>query len=216
MSPGSLDAGPPEALQELERLLAEARSLGFVAGGPIADHLTHAGGFVTTGGGPPDGRALDLGSGAGLPGLLMALAWPDSRWVLLDAHERRAQFLRGAVGRLGVEQRVTIVVGRAELLARDKDLRSSFALVVSRGFGAPGVTAECAAGFLRVGARLVVSEPPTPSDRWPAAGLEVLGLRSRGAFGGPAGPHYQVVEQVAECPDRYPRHVGIPAKRPLF
>jgi 16S rRNA (guanine527-N7)-methyltransferase len=187
-----------------------------VAGGPAREHLAHARGFLTATGAPPAGLSLDLGSGAGLPGLPMALAWPESEWVLLDANERRTEFLRQAVTRLDLADRVNVVPGRAELVARDQHYRSSFALVVARSFGAPAVTAECAAGFLQVGGRLIVSEPPEPSDRWPAAGLVTLGLRPVQTAGDTTGFRYQVLEQAESCPDRYPRRVGIPTKRPLF
>lgn len=166
----------------------------------------------------PDGPAADLGSGGGVPGLAVALAWPQSQWSLIEAGERRADFLVHAVARLELEQRVKVVPGRAETLAHDPDLRGAFALVVARSFGPPGVTAECAAGLLRVRARLVVSEPPVvDADRWPPAGLAMLGMRPVGTRGGEAeGPRFQVIKQEVPCPPRYPRRVGIPAKRPLF
>ena len=109
-----------------------------------------------------------------------------------------------------------MVEGRAEELARRADLRGRFDLVVARGFGPPAVTAECGAGFLVVGGRLVVSEPPGGRpDRWPAEGLAPLGLEP-GRRSRRAGASYQVLRQATACPDRYPRRVGIPAKRPLF
>lgn len=159
---------------------------------------------------------LDLGSGAGLPGLPLALLWPESRWTLVDAGGRRVEFLAAAVDALGIGDRVRVVEGRAEELARREELRGRFDLVVARGFGPPAVTAECGAGFLAVGGRLVVSEPPGGRpDRWPAAGLAALGMEPAATVEA-GGASYAVVRQGAPCPDRYPRRVGIPAKRPLF
>ena len=91
--------------------------------------------------------------------------------------------------------------------------------MVARGFGPPPVTAECGAPFLRVGGTLVVSEPPRRtsagrSARWPTEGVMALGLRPAGTWQRPF--HYQALEQAEPCPDRYPRRVGVPAKRPLF
>jgi 16S rRNA (guanine527-N7)-methyltransferase len=76
------------------------------------------------------------------------------------------------------------------------------------------VTAECAAPLLAVGGLLVVSEPPD-GRRWPASALEPLGMAVEGMVRGAAGT-FQRLRQVTPCPDRYPRRVGIPAKRPLF
>ena len=86
--------------------------------------------------------------------------------------------------------------------------------VVARSFGAPAVVPECGAPFLRTGGVLVVREPPDvdPAERWPAAGLASVGLaRDPDEIDGVVR-----LRQVASCPDRFPRRVGVPAKRPLF
>ncbi|HET6966289.1 MAG TPA: hypothetical protein VFH58_16050, partial [Acidimicrobiales bacterium] len=104
---------------------------------------------------------------------------------------------------------------RAEEAGRRPDLRGTFDVVVARSFGGPAVTAECGAPFLVAGGRLVVAEPPGGSaDRWPAEGLEVLGLRPVEAMTEPSA--FQVLLQQEPCPERFPRRTGIPAKRPLF
>jgi 16S rRNA (guanine527-N7)-methyltransferase len=146
----------------------------------------------------------------------LALSWPGSRWTLVDSGRRRLEFLAEAVGRLGLDQLVEVVGGRAEELAHDVRWRGRFDLVVARGFGPPAVTAECGSGFLAVGGRMVVSEPPGGRpDRWPAAGLEVLGVVPAATLVA-GGASYQVLDQVSPCPDRFPRRTGTPAKRPLF
>ena len=137
--------------------MRRAQALGFLGPGPIDAHLDHAAGYVVVD--PPE-RALDLGSGAGVPGLALAGRWPDSRWMLLDANERRGALLVQAIADLGWVGRVQVVVARAEDAARDSGLRGAFDLVTARSFGPPAVTAECGAPFLSVGGRLVVSEPP--------------------------------------------------------
>lgn len=169
-------------------------------------------------------RALDLGSGGGVPGLPLALARPDLTWVLLDGSVRRTDFLRSAVDELGLAGRVEVRTVRAEVAGREEGWRRSFDLVVARSFGAPAVTAECAAPFLRVGGTLLVAEPPgaveahdgaaSTKERWPVEGLAVLGLEPLRAVTVPSA--YQLLRQTRPCPDRYPRRVGIPAKRPLF
>jgi 16S rRNA (guanine527-N7)-methyltransferase len=163
---------------------------------------------------PPPARALDLGSGAGLPGLPLALAWPGTEWVLLDGGRTRAGILEQAVAELGLTDRVEVVGQRAEIAGRGP-YRGRFDLVVARSFAAPAPTAECGSPFLRAGGVLVVAEPPGGApERWDPAGLAQLGMR----LGSPITGHtaYQQVVQDHLCPDRFPRRVGIPAKRPLF
>jgi 16S rRNA (guanine527-N7)-methyltransferase len=158
--------------------------------------------------------------------------------VLLEANERRAQFLERAVVACDLQQRVSVVHQRAEICGRDPLYRATFDGVVVRSFGSPAVVAECAAPFLRVEGWLIVSEPPgedvtaaldadpaldqedlrppmaEETGRWPAVELAPLGLKPvesvRTEFG------YQILRQTVLCPDRFPRRNGVPSKRPLF
>jgi 16S rRNA (guanine527-N7)-methyltransferase len=202
-------------------VLEEARDLGFLGPGPVAAHVAHAGGFgdVVDGlaaGGATFSRAADLGSGGGVPGLVLALRFPEIHWTLVEAGGRRATFLGDAVRRLQLSARVNVEHDRAEVVGRSPAFPGSFDVVVARGFGGPAVVAECGAPLLVVGGFLVVSEPPGGMPtRWPASGLAVLGLVPYQAISGPSGA-FQVLRQEAPCPDRFPRRVGVPAKRPLF
>jgi 16S rRNA (guanine527-N7)-methyltransferase len=143
-----------------------------------------------------------------VPALPMALTWPGSRWVLVEANGRRARFLAQALHRLGVDGRAEVRAERAEVLGRDPALRGRHELVVARGFASPAVTAESGAPFLAVGGRLLTSEPPELRD-WPGEALSELGLVADGRRGG-----VMVLRQIAPCPDRFPRRN--PRKRPLF
>jgi 16S rRNA (guanine527-N7)-methyltransferase len=155
-------------------------------------------------------RALDLGSGGGVPGLILAQRWPATSWTFLDANDRRCRFLGEAITALELGDRAAVVQGRAEEVGRGDDQRGSYDLVTARSFGPPATTAECAAPFLAVGGRLLVSEPPDGPPRWPVE-VEQLGLRVVERVGG-----IQVLEQASLCPDRFPRRTGVPLKRPLF
>ncbi len=206
MSPG----GDPE-----ERLVAQlttARGLGFLGPGPIEDQIRHAEAFVAAIS-DRTGPLLDLGSGGGLPGLVLALRRPDLEIVLLDATAARVELLRASIGELGVDGRVEVAHGRAEVLGRTP-LRGTFDVVTARSFGPPAATAECAAPFLRVGGVLVVSEPPEGVDRWPVEGVARVGMTPTHRVDGP--PRLQVLEQTGPCPEELPRRDGVPAKRPLF
>jgi 16S rRNA (guanine527-N7)-methyltransferase len=203
----------------LEAVLERSRSLGFLGPGSLRVQAEHAAGFAA-GPGPAPGRFLDLGSGGGVPGLVLAGLWPEAEGVLLDASERRCIFLAEAVDHLGLAGRVRVVRARAEEAGRSAELRGSMDVVTARGFGPPPVTAECGAPFLRVGGRLVVSEPPDdgddepPASRWPTEGLATVGLAPDQGWSQPY--RYRSFVAVAACPDRYPRRVGVPGKRPLF
>ena len=143
----------------LTEVLEDSRRFGFLGPGPLAPQIEHARGFASTVERTPE-SFLDLGSGGGLPGLVLATVWPDATGVLLDAMTRRTDFLRDACARLGIEDRIRVVCSRAEDAARDPGLRGRFDLVVARSFGSPAVTAECAAGYLAPDGAAVISEPP--------------------------------------------------------
>ncbi len=208
---------PAFPTDELRLVLEAARARGFLGPGPSEGQRRHAVGLARAIG-PFAGHFLDLGSGGGLPGLVLAVEFPEATGCLLDAQQRRCGFLEQAIARLGLGQRLTVACGRAEALARDPVLRHGFDLVVARSFGPPPVTAECAAGFLRSGGTLVVTEPPeaeSSARRWPAAGLEILGFgpAERVRSGETAAARMRL---VSTADDRYPRREGIPAKRPLW
>jgi 16S rRNA (guanine527-N7)-methyltransferase len=232
------DRSLPQALLEV---LAESRSLDLLGPMELDEQVVHALGFAhayeqargALDGGRADadpaltearedpvsapGRWLDLGSGGGLPGLVLADYWPEAPGVLLDAAERRTTFLAESVLTLGWSPRVEVVRARAEDAGSSRDFRGTFDVVWARSFGSPPVTAECAAPFLKPGGLLVVSEPPSPGQtavRWPRTELADLGqeplLAVRSRFG------YQIILQSTPCPERFPRRSGVAAKRPLY
>lgn len=215
----------PGAVPDAERLLGileNAKEKGFLGPGDLSAHLRHAEGLARiveetlgSAGGPEE--LCDLGSGGGIPGLVMACRWPETCCTLIEVGHRRCEALREALEVLGVGDRVRVVEGRAEETAREADLREGFPVLVARSFGRPAVTAEIAAGLVAVGGILVVSDPPGGGEerRWPPEGLAQLGF-------GPArvmasgGATAAVVEKVSRIDDRWPRRVGVPAKRPLW
>lgn len=192
----------PEAPRDatLEGVLRDAARTGLLGPGELSGSVEHSRGFLTVL--RPAGKVLDLGSGAGLPGLVVAVERPELDVVLLDASERRTDALRRSVGRLGLGGRVRVIWRRAEDLGRDPAWRGCCDAVVARSFGPPGLVAECAAPLLRAGGQLVVSEPPSHDPgRWPADGLAEFGL-VRDAV---ATQAYASFTLVGSCPDRYPR-----------
>lgn len=197
------------------RVLERARDRGFLGPGPVADHVEHARAYLAAlprvGAG---GVIVDLGTGGGIPGLPLASWRNDLSWVLVDAMTKRIEFVRSAVDELGLAAEV--IEARAEELAADPRWAGVVDVVVARSLAAPGVAAEYAAPFLKVGGRAVIAEPPGGApDRWPAEELAGLGMRRGPVLFAPTAT-LQVLEQIALCPEPFPRRVGVAAKRPLF
>jgi 16S rRNA (guanine527-N7)-methyltransferase len=134
--------------------------------------------------------------------------------VLVDAMVKRVAFVCSAVAELELD--VEVIETRAEEMGRDPRWAGQVDVVVARSLAAPAVAAEYAAPLLKLGGTAVIAEPPGGApDRWPTAGLALLGLRRGHSLYAPTAT-LQVLEQTEACPDRFPRRVGVAAKRPLF
>ena len=207
---------PLRVSSELGAALAESRDLGFLGPGELDPHIESARCFVdvlTATLPSSEGiSCLDLGSGGGVPGLIIAEYLPETNVVLLDASEKRVAWLRDVQKRLMV--RTGVELGRAEELGRRDTLREAFEVVVARSFGHPAATLECASSFVRPGGIVLISE--TPADRaWPDEGLGALGLEYLGVF---RSYGFGVVSFRKQTPiqARYPRRNGVPVRKPLF
>ena len=201
--------------------LQRSAGRGFLGSMPVDEQIDHALGFVAvteTVLRQPPASAVDIGTGGGVPGLVLHSCWPTCRLVLMDGNQRRTDFLSEEVAGWDHASMIEVVRGRAEELGRDDRYRRRFQLVTARSFGKPSITAECGSPLLDLNGVMVVSEPPEEDveGRWPSVGLAELGMtrRSRSRFDGRFS--YQVLYKADETPERYPRRVGIPSKRPLF
>ena len=209
-------SSPPGSLREI---LERARAAGFLGPGPVEAHIAHSEGFAEAAEaarGREPASFADLGSGGGVPGLAMSVRWTAAQGVLVESGRRRSAGLRDAIASLGLERRAEVLEERAELVAQREGYRERFEVVTARSFAGPAITAEVAAGLVAVGGVLVVSEPPRSSgDRWPARELRELGFGAAEPVDR-AQAHFVVLRKVATAPERYPRGVGRPAKRPLW
>jgi 16S rRNA (guanine527-N7)-methyltransferase len=166
----------------------------------------------------PDSDVLDLGAGAGFPGVTLKIAWPRVRLTLLEATAKKAAFLSALVDRLGLGD-TAVLTGRAEELAHDPALRERFDLVVARAVAPLRVLVELALPFARVGGRLASPK----GSRAPAeveAAANALRTLSAEAIVAPfpvPGPVQRLVVVVKRAPTSraYPRRPGMPAKNPL-
>lgn len=196
-------------------VLSHSQHRGFLGTGELVTHIEHARAHEAAAQPVSGQRWCDLGSGGGVPGLVIALGRPDVEFVLLDRSQRRADFLETAVQELKLADRVTVAFGDAAELARLPEHRHAYDGVVSRAFGPPAAVAECSAGLLCPGGRLVVSEPPGSNEtRWPTEPLARLGMRFVRMTSLP--PTFAELERLAATDSAYPRRWKQIRKRPLF
>jgi len=202
-------------MRSYELILQEGLQAGQF-GGSIEPHGEHAMGFFAflREDLNSDGLNIDIGTGAGLPGLVLAEAYPTTTWLLVDRRSGRIELLRRAIRRLEMSDRVTAIHADGADLGRG-EWRAMASIVTARSFGPPGDTAEVAAPLLHTGGSLIVSEPPAAhvGERWPAASLESCGLELAETWATDAGSYVRF--ERTEVPlDHLPRPGA--RKTPLF
>jgi 16S rRNA (guanine527-N7)-methyltransferase len=169
---------------------------------------------------PRSDRSLDLGAGGGVPGLVLALARPDRRWVLLDSARKKVDVLRGFVAALGIGN-VEVIAERAEILGRDAGHRERHDVVAARACAALPVLAEYALPLLALGGALVAWKGPIADDELEAGRAAAASCGGRDPSVHPSGfamlgdHRLVVIEKDRPTPERYPRRAGEPARRPL-
>ena len=172
--------------------------------------------------GPPDGlKVIDIGTGAGLPGIPLKIVYPEVRLTLLEATAKKVKFLEHIVGSLVLEN-VEILTGRAEGLGQDRRYRERFDLVLCRAVAALPALVELGLPFSVTGGRLVAWKKGDISREIEESGKAVAVLG--GSFGRTVpvdieglrdGRCLVVIEKVSGTPDAYPRRPGLPARHPL-
>lgn len=166
----------PAEHEGLIRIFSAAQRIGALGTQPVKDMISHACAFADAL--PLSVRTcIDLGSGAGVPGLVIAIARPEVRLTLVDRRSKRTDALQRAVKALGIEQQVSVVCADVESFARTANIKHSFDAACARGFGPPEFTLQWSAELVKAGGVIVVSEPPPGSpDRWQGMNLSALGV----------------------------------------
>jgi len=166
-------------------------------------------------------QALDIGTGAGFPGLPLKIVWPNLKLTLLESRQKKVRFLQHIVAELGLTS-VTAVHDRAETLAHQSQHREAYDLVLGRAVAELPVLLEYALPFCRRGGMVVAQkgEAATAEAIASERALAILGGKLRRIVpvevpGLAETRHITIVEKVAPTPDRYPRRPGMPQKRPL-
>lgn len=159
-----------------------ARADGVLGSAPMQELVTHTAGYVSAvcavlgvDAHQVAGVGVDVGTGAGVPGLLLALAMPQMRWRLVDASERRCDFARAGVQAAGVQDRVSVHHGRAEDLGHQGEWREAHDLAVARLLGTPAETGELLMPLVRPAGLVVVSARKEATAAWSEAPLDAVG-----------------------------------------
>jgi 16S rRNA (guanine527-N7)-methyltransferase len=168
-----------------------------------------------------DFKVIDVGSGAGLPGIPIKIVRQDVKVTLLEATTKKAQFLQYVIEKLGLED-IEAINGRAEEIAHQYQYRERYDIVLSRAVAALPVAVELALPFCIQGGRFIaqkkgdIEQEIRQSTRaiaemggelWDVKKVEIMGLNE--------GRKLVVIEKVKPTPNKYPRRPGMPAKRSI-
>ena len=162
---------------------------------------------------------IDVGTGAGFPGIPLKILYPQLQVVLLDSLRKRVDFLQGIVDNLKLSS-VEAVHGRAEELGRGARFRESFDVCVSRAVANLSTLSEYCTPFLKTGGVFISYKSGTADEEAEkaAGAIKKLGCRRMKTEKyslGEAGRSLIFIERAERLGSQYPRKAGIPAKKPL-
>ncbi len=170
---------------------------------------------------PLPARVIDVGTGAGIPGIPLKIMFPDIRLTLLEATAKKGDFLRHIVVKLKLAD-TTVVTGRAEDMAHQPDLREHFDLVLARAVAETAALVELTLPFCATGGLVVLHKKGDITAELeraqPAIGTLGGKLREVHPVDLPEFPDNRVlvvIEKLCATPEKYPRRAGMPEKRPL-
>ncbi|NLG98653.1 MAG: 16S rRNA (guanine(527)-N(7))-methyltransferase RsmG [Chloroflexi bacterium] len=169
----------------------------------------------------PPGSLIDIGTGAGFPGIPLKIIYPSMNLTLVESVGKKAEFCRHIVKELGLE-RVEVLQARAEALGQQPGRRERYDWAVARAVANLPILAEFLLPFVRVGGAMLAQKGESgPAEAHASENaVKVLGGRLRQLvkvhLPGVAEDRYLVIiDKIAAAPPNYPRRVGVPAKKPL-
>lgn len=166
-------------------------------------------------------RILDLGSGAGFPGIPLAIVYPNPEYTLLDSLEKRTIFLNDSVAELNLSNYVKSIHGRAEEIARLDDYREQYDICVSRAVAKINTLAEYTLPFVKPGGYFIAYKADSQEElKEGQNAIEILGgeVEKEYSFNLPDTEitrKFIIIKKIKSTPDKYPRKAGKPKKKPL-
>ena len=176
--------------------------------------------------GPDKPRVLDVGTGAGFPGLPLKIIAPDMQLTLLEATRKKTDFLRELTDKLQIEQ-VEIMNSRAEIAAHDLEMRATFDVVLARALGSLSTVSELSLPFCKINGHVIAFKKGPVSDLQPEIdqaseaiqlfGGELLRLEQipLDIFKDKDERLLVIIKKVTETPAKFPRRPGRPARTPI-
>lgn len=164
-------------------------------------------------------RILDLGTGAGFPGIPLKIAFPKIKITLVDSLNKRVMFLNDVVNQLGLED-VECVHARAEDLAKKKEYREEYDICVSRAVANLSTLSEYCIPFVKVGGNFISYKSGDCDEEINSskAAIKKLGARISKVENfeiKDMGRSFVVIDKISCTPSKYPRKAGLPSKEPL-
>jgi 16S rRNA (guanine527-N7)-methyltransferase len=170
----------------------------------------------------PNPRVIDIGTGAGVPGIPLKIAFPCIRLTLLDATNKKITFLNHLTEKLGLSD-VEVVTGRAEEIAHQLNYRHQFDLVLARGLAPLATLVEITLPFCKIGGKLIAHKKGEIQQEINNAkkAINILGgkLMEAKPIELPEFPDRRclvIIEKIASTVERYPRRSGMPVKSPII
>lgn len=164
---------------------------------------------------------IDVGTGAGFPGIVLKIVYPQLSVVLLDSLNKRVNFLKNVITELGLTN-ISAIHGRAEDIARNKDYREKFDLCVSRAVANMSSLSEYCLPFVKVGGRFIPykadgcdEEVKTASKAVNILGGKIRKIESYVIPDTDICRKFVVIDKLRNTSAKYPRKAGLPTKEPL-
>lgn len=166
-------------------------------------------------------KVIDVGTGAGFPGIPLKIVFPNISVVLLDSLNKRVNFLNEVISRLQLTD-ITAMHGRAEDFAQNKEYRESFDLCVSRAVANLATLSEYCLPFVKKNGRFISYKSEKVSEEFEVSGkaISVLGgeYENQVTFELPDSDIYRnlfIIKKKSATPGKYPRKAGLPSKEPI-
>lgn len=164
---------------------------------------------------------IDVGTGAGFPGIPLKIVFPKLKVVLLDSLNKRVSFLNEVIDKLGLTD-IKAVHGRAEDFAKQKEYRESFDICVSRAVANLATLSEYCLPFVKVDGNFISYKSEKITEEYENAkeAIKVLGgkYEKQVEFMLPSSDIYRnlfVIGKIKNTPGKFPRKAGLPSKEPI-